>query len=78
MTPSILSPLAGAAFAALPWLLGVLLPVVPHPQVPYIVLAALIVTMTYMLLSWIWLIARILHDLLGGSPRGGHPVSADS
>jgi hypothetical protein len=33
------------------------------------------VAMTYMLLSWVWLIARILHDLLGGSPRGGHPVS---
>jgi hypothetical protein len=58
--------------------MGVLLPIVPHPQAPYIVLALLIVAMTYMLLSWVWLIARILHDLLGGSPRGGHPVSAKS
>ena len=26
--------------------------------------------------SWVWLIARILHDLFGG-PRGGHPVATD-
>jgi hypothetical protein len=24
-------------------------------------------------LSWVWLVARIV-DLLGGTPRGGHPV----
>jgi hypothetical protein len=40
-------------------------------------LALLIPVMTYLLLSWIWLIARILHDL-GGTPRGGHPISARS
>jgi hypothetical protein len=33
-------------------------------------------TRTYVLLSWVWLIARILHDLFGG-PRGGHPVATD-
>jgi hypothetical protein len=42
------------------------------------VLPLLIATLTYLLLSWIWLIARILHDLLGGTPRGGHPVSSES
>jgi hypothetical protein len=30
------------------------------------------------LLSWIWLITRVLHDLFGGKPRGGHPVSSES
>ena len=67
-----------AALATLPCLRAGLLSVIPHPQMPYILLAALILAMTYMLLSWVWLIARILHDLLGGSPRGGHPVSAKS
>ena len=62
------------AFALLPMLLGFLLPVVPSPStVPFVVLGLLIPTLTYLLLSWIWLIARILHDLFGG-PRGGHPI----
>ena len=30
--------------------------------------------LTYVLLSWVWLIARIV-ELLGGTPRGGHPVT---
>jgi hypothetical protein len=33
--------------------------------------------MTYLLLSWVWLIAQILHDIDGG-PRGTHPASAKS
>jgi hypothetical protein len=41
-------------------------------------LTLLIATLTYVLLSWVWLIARILEDLLGGTPRGGHPVSSES
>ena len=67
-----------AGFALLPMALSVLLPLLPSrtPQ-PYLVLALLIPVLTYLLLSWIWLIARILHDI-GGSPRGGHPVSAKS
>jgi hypothetical protein len=64
-------------FALLPLGLRFLLPLVPHPQVPYIVLALLIPAMTYLLLSWVWLIARILHDLSGG-PQGGHPVGHES
>jgi hypothetical protein len=36
-------------------------------------LALLFPTFTYVLLSWVWLLSRILNDLFGG-PRGGHPV----
>ena len=62
------------AFALLPTALRFVLPAVPAPsQVPYVVLALLIPTLTYLLVSWVWLLARILHDLSGG-PRGGHPV----
>lgn len=65
-------------FALLPMVLSVLLPLLPsHTAQLYIALALLIPTLTYLLLSWVWLIARVLHDVLGG-PRGGHPVSTES
>jgi hypothetical protein len=65
-------------FALLPPLLDVLVPLLPTRALqPYIGLLLLIPALTYLLLSWVWLIARILHDLLRG-PRGGHPVSAKS
>jgi hypothetical protein len=68
-----------AAFATLPASLGFLLPLAPSPaQARYIALALLIPTLTYLLLSWVWLLARILHDISGGTPRGGHPVSSES
>lgn len=64
------------AFALLPVTLSVLLPLVPmHDRAIFIVLALLIPALTYVLLSWVWLIARILREL-GGAPRGGHPASA--
>jgi hypothetical protein len=64
-------------FALLPTVLSLLLAAVPSPeQAPYVVLALLIPALTYLLVSWIWLLARILHDLFGG-PRGGHPVATD-
>jgi hypothetical protein len=67
-----------AGFALLPVALSVLLPLLPsRTSQPYVVLALLIPALTYLLLSWIWLIARILQDLLRG-PRGGHPVSTNS
>jgi len=67
-----------AVFALLPRALDALLPVLPsHALQPYVVLSLLILTLTYVLLSWVWLIARIL-DHLGGTPRGGHPVSHPS
>ena len=66
------------AFALLPTLLRVLLPLLPSSTSrPYVALTLLIPVLTYVLLSWVWLIARILADLLRG-PRGGHPVSAES
>jgi hypothetical protein len=67
------------AFVLLPAALGRVLPLVPSDALrPDVVLALLVPTLTYVLLSWIWLIARVLHDLFGGTPRGGHPVSSES
>ena len=67
------------AFAVLPAALDFLLPFLPsHGLQPGVVLALLISTLTYVLLSWIWLIAWILQDLFGGKPRGGHPVPSKS
>jgi hypothetical protein len=69
--------LSFAAFALLPTTLSLLLRVVSSQALaPYVVLALLIPSLTYVLLSWVWLIARVLQDLFGGTPRGGHPVSA--
>ena len=69
---------AYAAFASLPALLSVLLPLLPSRAAqPYVVLTLLIGVLTYVLLSWVWLIARILQEI-GGTPRGGHPVSTES
>jgi hypothetical protein len=67
------------AFVLLPATLELLLPLLDsHALQPYVVLALLITCLTYVLLSWVWLIARILHDLFGGKPRGGHPVPSRS
>lgn len=61
-------------FALLPNALGALLPHVPsRAEAAYVALALLIPALTYLLLSWVWLVARLLHDL-GGRPRGGHPA----
>jgi hypothetical protein len=68
-----------AGFALLPAAISLLGPALEsHALRLAIVLGLLIIALTYLLLSWVWLIARILHDLLGGTPRGGHPVSAKS
>ena len=65
-------------FALLPALLSVVLPLLPaRTSQPYVVLVLVIPALTYLLLSWVWLISRILHDI-GGTPRGGHPVSTKS
>jgi hypothetical protein len=67
-----------SGFALLPTLLRVVLPLLPSATpLPYVVLALLIPVLTYVLLSWMWLIARILHDI-GGTPRGGHPASNET
>ena len=66
------------AFALLPSTLGLLLPLLPtHAQATGLALALLIPALTYLLLSWVWLIAWVLHDL-GGTPRGGHPATNKS
>jgi hypothetical protein len=58
-----------AGFALLPALLSVLSPLLPSRTAqPYVVLALLIPALTYVLLSWVWLLARILRDV------GGHPA----
>jgi hypothetical protein len=64
------------AFALLPATLSLVLRLAPSlALVPYCVLALLVPSLTYVLLSWVWLIARILHDLFRGAPRGGRPVA---
>ena len=69
---------AFAGFALLPALLSVLVPLLPsRTSQPSVVLTLLIPGFTYVLLSWIWLIARILQDV-GGHPRGGHPITSES
>jgi hypothetical protein len=63
------------ALMLLPGLLGLLLPFAATQSSRIFFAEALLVpALTYVLLSWVWLIARIV-DLLGGTPRGGHPVS---
>jgi hypothetical protein len=70
--------LSFGAFALLPSVLSLLLPLLPvRSALPYFVLTLLIPVMTYLLLSWIWLIARILQDM-GSNPRGGHPVTGET
>ncbi len=70
-------PVSFGAFALLPKLLSLLLPITAtRGQAVYVVLVLLIPTLTYLLLSWVWLLARILLDLFGG-PRGGHPIATD-
>ncbi len=54
----------------------VLTRVPPSPLRLCLALALLIPAVTYWLLSWIWLAARIAQDL--GGPRGGLPVARDA
>jgi hypothetical protein len=65
------------ALSLLPELLGLLLPLVPTQSSRILLAVALLIPeLTYVLLSWVWLIARIV-ALLGGTPRGGHPASTE-
>jgi hypothetical protein len=66
---------AFVGFLLLPAELGALLPLTStQSQRLFVVLALLFPTLTYLLLSWVWLVARII-DLLNRTPRGGHPVA---
>jgi hypothetical protein len=65
------------AFMLLPTLLGLVLPLAPsHAIRVSVALGLLFPLLTYVLLSWVWIIARILHELFRG-PRGGHPVATE-
>lgn len=63
------------AFALLPTVLDVLLPVLSPQLRLYLAVTLLLPTLGYVLLSWVWLLARLIHDLSGGTPRGGTPVT---
>jgi len=63
------------SFWFLPVTLSLLVSLAPSHSARLLVgLALLIPALTYVFLSWVWLVARIV-DLTGGTPRGGHPVS---
>jgi hypothetical protein len=67
-----------ALFVLVPAALGLLLPLASsHAEVALIALALLVPALTYLLLSWVWLVEWIIRYLHGG-PRGGHPVSTES
>jgi hypothetical protein len=71
--------LSFVGFMLLPLTLRLLLPLVSsHGARVVLALTLLFPAFAYVLLSWVWLIARILHDLLGGTPRGGHPATGES
>jgi hypothetical protein len=62
-------------FWLVPGTLSLLLPLAASYSTRLLMgLALLFPALTYVFLSWVWLIARIA-DLMGGTPRGGHPVS---
>jgi hypothetical protein len=70
--------LSFVGFSLLPLTMRVLLPLLSVPALRVAtVLAMLFALLTYVLLSWVWLIARII-DMLGGTPRGGHPVRGNA
>ena len=65
-------------FALLPYVISPVLNAVGKPFGPALfVLLLLVPTLTYVLFSWLGLMAK-LHDLADSKPRGGHPVRADA
>ena len=61
-------------FALLPYAVGFFVEAMPKPLGALcFVVALLIPTLTYVLFSWLGLMAK-LHDLADSTPRGGHPV----
>jgi hypothetical protein len=61
-------------FALLPYIVGPCLEAIGKPLGPLLVVAGLLLpTLTYVLFSWLGLMAK-LHDLADSTPRGGHPV----
>ena len=65
-------------FTLLPTVLSLLLALThAHALRVAVALVLLFPLLTYVLLSWVWLIGRILQELFRG-PRGGHPVPTKS
>jgi hypothetical protein len=61
-------------FALLPYVVTPCLQTFGKPLGPILVVAGLLIpTLTYVLFSWLGLMAK-LHDLADSTPRGGHPV----
>jgi hypothetical protein len=66
------------AFVALPYAIAPCVGLGGKPLGPAIfVVVLLIPTLTYVLFSWLCLMAK-LHDMADSKPRGGHPVRADA
>jgi hypothetical protein len=62
------------AFSLAPYGLALCHRMLPAPlSVVAFIVGVLIPTLGYVLLSWVWLMAKI-HDLGSPKPRGGHPV----
>jgi hypothetical protein len=60
-------------FSLVPYGVTLCLRALPAPLSLFVFVSCMLIpTLGYVLLSWLWLIAR-LHDL-GRPPRGGHPV----
>ena len=72
----------GTSFAtvmALPLLLAISFSVIGgRGAVLAFLLVAMMPALCYLLLSWFWLLGRIVGDVSGGTPRGGHPATTSS
>jgi hypothetical protein len=65
-------------FALLPYSISPCLGALGKPVGPLLFIVLLLMpTLTWVLFSWLCLIAR-LHDMADSKPRGGHPVRADA
>jgi hypothetical protein len=61
-------------FAGLPYVIGPVLGAIPAPVGPLLVVGGLLMpVLTYVLFSWLCLMAKI-HDIADSTPRGGHRV----
>ena len=84
LRPSTLTPAiahVGVSFVLfnfVPYGVGLCLRLLPSPlSIGVFVLVLLVPVLGYVLVSWVWLIARLL-DLHDPTPRGGHPVRGTS
>ena len=65
-------------FNFMPYGVGLCLRMLPSPvSIGVFVLVLLVPVLSYVLVSWVWLMAK-LHDLTDSKPSGGHRVPADA